>query len=1115
MNLISACVIVKNDPHLAQAIACIRPYVDEVVIVDTGSTDGTDAVAERLADKFERFTACNFDDGDMADFASARNRSLDLATHDTIVWLDSDDLVAGLEHLRETVAWCHAQAHGEPWRAKFPYEYDKDPEGRVITLQQRERVVHPKSAFRWIKRVHEGLTAIHPTGWQTLEPSHPIVWKHQIDPTKKRSQRNLRILRDHVRQVGPDNVDVQTQFELGVELGRIGNHAQATAWLARYVEQSDWDEERVLACLNLVDIYAFYPAPPEQSLAARWAHRAIEILPGSPEGYWALAKLSHKAAGKDADRERKHLDRVVHYARKGLAQTERIGSVPTNPRDRGFNIPWILQDALARLGRPGEALAALRACLADRPDDVVIRLRERELEHMSRTGRNLVDVAIVCGITPEAWDPANVAKRGIGGSETAVIEMAKRLVAQGARVRVYCRCDAPGLYDGVEYHSMGEVEEANGCDLLIAWRNASLLEATPARVKWLWLHDTVAIGGTPWTLSLADRILVLSHWHAKHIGDLYPSAADKLTVTRNGIDLTRFEQTPERHPRKAIYSSSADRGLEPLLEMWPHIRARVPDAELHVFYGFAGLSKEGRQGFLDLIARTEGVVARDRVDQKTLANEMCASGAWLYPSWAGDKPFTETSCIGSLEAQAAGLRIVTSSHGALPESVGCGVIVAGDATSESYRQAFVESAVEALTRSDDTDRLSTQRHARERFGWDDVATSWFTMAIADVASAPAKTRLAHIADGRPTLHMILAPQASGDLVMDASGDPGSEAMGGGSRVGFLGLVKAMGELGGYKVRAFSTFKAPRVERDGVEYLRLDQMTSYGDPDIAFAYYDTSPLPHFGPGTLRIASHHTYSPYMHFDSADVNTAPSQAAMEFLRDRYEPVGDWRVLPNAVGPMAIERKPVPGRVIYHTSPDRGLHLLLRAWATIKRAVPNASLHVVGGVEEILDAKLPKGRHGDRLKAIQNAYAEAAALGGIHLLGRLSRADLWRELAEASAFAFPCSPVAPCETFSISIMECCKLGIPVVLSPADSLESIYTGHVRMTPAPAADHVDEFAEAVVDVLTSDREASRLAAAGKDLAAKYTFDKAAEVLDDIIYVQRQARAAERLYQAAQ
>jgi glycosyltransferase involved in cell wall biosynthesis len=116
------------------------------------------------------------------------------------------------------------------------------------------------------------------------------------------------------------------------------------------------------------------------------------------------------------------------------------------------------------------------------------------------------------------------------------------------------------------------------------------------------------------------------------------------------------------------------------------------------------------------------------------------------------------------------------------------------------------------------------------------------------------------------------------------------------------------------------------------------------------------------------------------------------------------------------------------------------------------------------------------------------------------ISRTRMWEELSQASVFAFPCSVVAPCETFSVSVMECCKIGIPVVLAPADSLESIYKDHVLMTKSPVEEggNIFEFVEAVVKVLKYEETSRYYSMMGKTLATNYTYERAGKVLSDII-----------------
>src|SRR5262249_30200154 len=85
--LLSLCMIVRDNARtLAAALTSIRPWVDEMVVVDTGSTDATPRLAARLGARVEHFAWCD-------SFAAARNESLKYARGQWVFWTDSDDTI--------------------------------------------------------------------------------------------------------------------------------------------------------------------------------------------------------------------------------------------------------------------------------------------------------------------------------------------------------------------------------------------------------------------------------------------------------------------------------------------------------------------------------------------------------------------------------------------------------------------------------------------------------------------------------------------------------------------------------------------------------------------------------------------------------------------------------------------------------------------------------------------------------------------------------------------------------------------------------------------------------------------------------------------------------------
>ena len=367
-------------------------------------------------------------------------------------------------------------------------------------------------------------------------------------------------------------------------------------------------------------------------------------------------------------------------------------------------------------------------------------------EHPSSVG---LDIVVYLGDAPEVWDPNSVNITGIGGSEMAAIQMCKRLASMGNRVRVYSSCGerGEGVYDGVEYRITEKYHDLK-CDVLIVSREGGALEDKhniQAKTRLLWTHDVYPKSFNRELALKTDKILALSNWHKNHILEKCPYVhPDQIIVTQNGIDISRFEQPTSRNPHKVVCSSSPDRYLPALLKMWPKIRNRVPDAELHVFYGFknweyaADVSKdEGQKNLINELKSqmnqlaSSGVMFRDRMPQQDLAKEFMSAGVWAYPTW-----YSETSCISAMEAQAAGLHMVTSPIAALNETASDrATMIHGDWLSDSYSEAFVNATVEAMKNTSEEKRASLMNYACQNFNWDSVAKEWDSMMKKMVSQA--------------------------------------------------------------------------------------------------------------------------------------------------------------------------------------------------------------------------------------------------------------------------------------------------------------------------------------------------------------------------------------------
>ena len=184
-NTLSICMIVKNEEHhLGDCLKNVKDFCDEIIVVDTGSTDNTTKIAEN-------YGACVIHSNWCDDFSYSRNISLEQATKRWILWLDADDRVSFTA--REKI---QNLKKAPPDRAFYFTIRNVKPGGfGEQWLQLRMFPNHP--ALRFERKVHEQIgLAVQRLGLQALRPDVRIEHIGYQDPKAHRLKalRNRRIL---------------------------------------------------------------------------------------------------------------------------------------------------------------------------------------------------------------------------------------------------------------------------------------------------------------------------------------------------------------------------------------------------------------------------------------------------------------------------------------------------------------------------------------------------------------------------------------------------------------------------------------------------------------------------------------------------------------------------------------------------------------------------------------------------------------------------------------------------------------------------------------------------------------------------------------------------------
>lgn len=194
-------------------------------------------------------------------------------------------------------------------------------------------------------------------------------------------------------------------------------------------------------------------------------------------------------------------------------------------------------------------------------------------------------------------------------------------------------------------------------------------------------------------------------------------------------DRNMMAEIVKRDPYRVCYTSSYDRGLEHLLTVWPEVKSAVPEANLHVYYGwdlfakFYGDNPE-RMAWMSKINQLleqDGITHHGRVSQPQIVKEMKKCGIWAYPTHFG-----EISCISAMKAQACGAVPVVIDYAALNTTVQYGKKIDGDIYDRETKDLFKRVLIELLKSPEEQEiiRKDMISWALEYFQWSRVAKQW-------------------------------------------------------------------------------------------------------------------------------------------------------------------------------------------------------------------------------------------------------------------------------------------------------------------------------------------------------------------------------------------------------
>jgi glycosyltransferase involved in cell wall biosynthesis len=318
-------------------------------------------------------------------------------------------------------------------------------------------------------------------------------------------------------------------------------------------------------------------------------------------------------------------------------------------------------------------------------DSLIALSKKNNSAALKRSNKKVV--VFVTGPYWHSWNGDTCLKKGsktgsLGGSEEMLRIYAEYIAGKNGykeyEVYAFVHCDPCDQLTirGVNYKSNDDFKsfvEENEIEYCIVSRHSDYLRAVNEQqnVKnvYLWVHDVFPYGTPICNKNNFRKFIVLSNWQKMMIMKEYNVPENLMIVLDNALPPLSHSLSinSEKRPLSFIYSSSVERGLIYLLDIFPIIRKEFPDATLTVCCDTITPHGPADVKILKKLKeqRNNGVTIKGRLDREVLYEEMRKSEFFIYPSI-----FPETYCISALEAQAAGCICICTNLAALQTTVG-------------------------------------------------------------------------------------------------------------------------------------------------------------------------------------------------------------------------------------------------------------------------------------------------------------------------------------------------------------------------------------------------------------------------------------------------------------
>jgi len=726
-NLINLCIMVKNGGSQFEQMLKQNMYlIDNWTILDTGSTDNTIEIIERTLVGKKRGALYR---EPFINFRDSRNRLLELAGENCKYTVMLDDTYVVQGDLRGFLN----EVRGDQFSDSFTlYIKSDDVEYGSNRILRADR--HLKYWFKIHEVIQEtnNINVVIP-----FERSHILDGRfdYMEERTMARKQLDLQLLQEEIDE-NPNNP--RSYYYMAQTYNLLNEHEKAFKYfMMRADHQVDgFIQEKIDAVFEAARCANFKLNKPWSYCEVLYK-RAYELDKSRPDSIYFLGIHYYLEGDRRTAYEYFKLAFEIGYpihCQYSLKPTLSYHFLPKFLAQLCYEFNnYVLGEQCSRLFLDKNAPDSDQYEIIKSWYNIFAKLNRMDDEMKIQI--NELSKPLLCFVADggfEPWTGADIWTKGVGGSETYIIEMARYIQKRGDyKVLVFCNCTERSVFEDVEYIPISQFMPFAKSKFIHTCIISRFSEYIPVAINgnvenlYMVLHDLAPSGIVIPMSDKLKRIFCLSEWHVDYFTNIFPQFKEITVPFYYGIDISRFDneriietdvnnlpksniqismvESSPKIPYKFIYSSYPNRGLYELLLMWPSIVVRYPDANLHIYSDVNGkwvngVAPELMQKIRDLYVQYENfpgglnIYKYGWVNKSTLAEAWKTAEYWLYPC-----TFMETFCLTALEAALSKTLAITNGLAALQNTVGDrGICVEGNASSPQWREKALNKLFEIM-----------------------------------------------------------------------------------------------------------------------------------------------------------------------------------------------------------------------------------------------------------------------------------------------------------------------------------------------------------------------------------------------------------------------------------